>query len=960
MGLQIREILLVASPYDAFILEADGQLSELVLSETLDATPAITSVASGREALRLLAGGRRFDLVVATLHVGDVNAVEIGRALLEKDPQAPLVILASDARELAEFLARHGAAGVWQTFVWQGDVRLLSAIVRCVEDRKNVAHDAIEKGVQVILLVEDSVRYASSFLPAIYDELLEQSHRLLPEGINVAHKLARLRARPKILLCRTFEEAWDDFLAYETEILGVISDVEFPRARAWSATAGIELAKDVRKAAPDVPIVLQSSRPENDALARAAGAAFLLKGSPTLLHELRRLMTEYFGFGDFVFRLPDGTEVDRASDLKALEEKLRTVPVASIAYHGERNHFSKWLKARTEFAVAQKLRPRKVSDFASYEDLRKSLIASIAEYRSEQSRATVADFDRLAFDGTASFSRIGGGSLGGKARGLAFVRTLVSRHGLSDRFPGVTIGVPPAVVLGTQVFDRFLDESGLRDFAIHETDDAEVIRRFLEAEFPEDACQDLAAFLARVHWPLAVRSSSILEDSQYQPFTGVYDTHMLANDAAGIETRLADLLRAIKRVYASTFFRRAKGYLSATPYRLEEEKMAVLVQRIVGARRGRGARFYPDFAGVARSHNFYPAPPLAAADGIAAVALGLGRTVVEGGNCARFSPKAPQRLAPYASATELLDGSQREFWALDLAGAGDAEMREARYGLEVAEADGVLARLASTYSPENDALTDGIGRAGIRVVTFAPILKQEVFPLARVLQALLAAGEEGMSAPVEIEFAVNLDAPRGPELGILQMRPLALSREGDELALDDVGDETVLCRSRNVLGNGRIDVIRDLVVVDAARFERARSREAAEAIARLNARLSEDGRPYLLVGVGRWGSKDPWLGIPVTWEQISGARAIVETGLRDIAVSPSQGSHFFQNLMTFNVGYFTVGRPGADGFVDWAWLASQPADDEAGAVRHLRLSAPAVVTMNGRKNEGMILKPPAT
>jgi CheY-like chemotaxis protein len=950
-------VLLVASPYDAFILEADGQLSELVLSETLDATPAITSVGSGREAKALLEGPSRFDLVVSTLHAGDVNPLELGRALASKGGDVPLVLLASDARELSDFLLRHGSAGVWQTFVWQGDVRLLSAIVRCVEDRQNVAHDAIEKGVQVILLVEDSVRYASSFLPAIYDELLEQSKRLLPEGINVAHKLARLRARPKILLCRTFEDAWRDFRAYEPEILGIVSDVEFPKGGAWSASAGIELARDVRAAAPDVPVVLQSSRPENEPYARAAGAAFVRKGSPTLLHELRVLMTEYFGFGDFVFRLPDGMEVDRARDLKALEEKLKTVPVASIAYHGERNHFSKWLKARTEFAVAQKLRPRKVSDFATHEDLRKSLVQSIAEYRREQSRATVADFDRATFDAQSGFSRIGGGSLGGKARGLAFVRTLVARSALHARFPNVRLGVPPAVVLGTQVFDRFLDENHLRGFAIAEADEPELLRRFLAAPFPEDACEDLAAFLERAHWPLAVRSSSILEDSQYQPFTGVYDTHMLANDAPGMEARLAHLLRAIKRVYASTFSRRAKSFLDATPYRLEEEKMAVLVQKIVGARHGRGARFYPDFAGVARSHNFYPTPPLTPADGLAAVALGLGRTVVEGGNCVRFAPRAPQRVLPYASVSELLDSSQREFWALRLDGGADAELGESRYPLDVAEADGVLSRVGSTYSAENDAITDGIARPGIRVVTLAPILKQGLFPLAPILQDLLEAGEKGMNAPVEIEFAACLDAARGAELGVLQMRPLALSREGDELDEEAAREDELLVKSRSVLGNGRIGVIRDLVVVDAARFDRSRSREAADAIASLNARLVSEGRPFVLVGAGRWGSKDPWLGIPVTWEQISGARAIVETGLRDISVAPSQGSHFFQNLMTFNVGYFTIARPGVDGFVDWTWLAAQPAAAETGPVRHLRLAGPAVVTMNGRKNEGTISKP---
>jgi CheY-like chemotaxis protein len=953
---RIEEVLLVASPYDAFILEQDEQLDERSLSE-LDHTPDITAVSSGAEALALASREPRSRLILTTSHIGDMSAVEFARRVREIRPGTPVVLLAYDIGEVSALAARPETGdAIDAAFLWQGDVRLLGAIVRSVEDRRNVEHDATGFGVQVILLIEDNVRYTSSFLPTIYDELLAHSQRLLSEGMNLSHKRMRMRARPKILLCRTYEEAMAAFERYREEILGVVSDVEFPRNGARSPEAGLDFARAVRGQVRDVPVVLQSFRKENEALAIAAGASFLLKGSPVLLHDLRRFMVEYFGFGVFIFRLPDGTEVGRARDMKELEERLAEVPAASIAYHAERNHFSKWLKARTEFALARRLRPERVSDFATHEDLRRSLIGAIGAYRRDQNRRLVVDFDRQTFDAAGSFSRIGGGSLGGKARGLAFVRALLADQRLQDRFEGVEVSVPASVVLGTTVFDRFLDENSLRDFAINCADDDELLDRFRRAPFPREALHDLSSYLTRVKDPVAVRSSSLLEDSQYQPFTGVYDTIMLTNQG-DLPTRLERLVLAIKRVYASTFGQRAKSHIRATPYRLEEEKMAVILQRIIGARHG--DRFYPDFAGVARSYNFYPAAPVVASDGIAAVALGFGRAVVEGERCVRFCPRAPRQVAHFSSVPEILETSQTGFWALDLAGADDENPREVRFGLGAAEADGTLAAVGSTYSAENDAVYDGISRAGVRLVTFAQVLKHDAFPLASLLSALLKIGSDGGNAPVEIEFAVNLSVPRGApaEFGFLQMRQLAPSRELEELDVSGVDRSDLLCRTRQALGNGKIEGVKDLVVVDLHRFERAKSLESAQEVARLNEELLRGGTPYFLVGVGRWGSRDPWLGIPVTWEQISGARAIVETGLPGLKVEPSQGSHFFQNLVSFDVGYFTVDSDGADGFLDWDWLSAQPAVSEAGAVRHLAFDEPLLVKVNGRQHEGVIFKP---
>lgn len=958
---RIMDILLVARPYDSFILEEAGQLSERMLGEfrnlDLHYAPGLTAVASGGEALALARDQSRFNLVISALQLSDMDGAELARRFRAEGLAVPVVLLAFDNRDLKDFQARHDLSAVERMFLWQGDARILLAIVKYVEDKANAAHDSEAVGVQVIILIEDNVRYYSSFLAEIYSELLSHSQRLISEGVNLSQKIMRMRARPKILLCGTFEEAWQAFTRYQEHVLGVVSDIEFPKDGAWSAGAGLDLARLVKESWPDVPVLLQSSRPENEALARAVGADFLQKGSPLLLHELRRFMLGNFGFGDFVFRTPDGQEVGRATDLKSLEEALRAAPASSIAYHAERNHFSKWLKARTEFELAHELRPRKLTDFKDTEELRLSLIGSLGAYRRERGQMAVADFDRASFDLSSDFYRIGGGSLGGKARGLVFVRRALSESRIGQEFPGVRIAVPTSVVLGTDVFDAFLDQGGLRDFAISESDDDRIRERFLAAPFPEDPEADLRALLERVSYPLAVRSSSLLEDSAYQPFSGVYDTRMLRNNHPFLETRLSELLRAVKLVYASTFARRAKDYLRATPYRLEEEKMAVIVQRIVGL--AHGPRFYPDFAGVARSHNFYPTPPLSAADGIAALALGFGRTVVEGGNCLRMSPRFPQHVPQLSSIPEILRSSQRGFWALSLDGDESADrLEESRFELEAAFADGTLQHLGSTYSPENDALYDGVSRPGTRIVSFAGVLKHDVFPLARVLGRLLEIAAWGLGSAVEIEFAVSLPAgDQEAEFGFVQLRPLALSRETEAFEIRSVDEGQVLCRSSSVLGNGRLDDVRHVLVVDQHRFERSQSREVAGALAQFNAELLSAGHPYLLIGVGRWGSADPWLGIPVTWDQISGARVIVEAGFKDFRVTPSQGTHFFQNLSSFNVGYFTVNPDAGEGFVDWAWLTEQEALREASCVRLLAFERPVVVLLNGKKNEGVILKP---
>lgn len=965
MSRRVENIILASSLYDKFILQKDGRLSEVILGEFLDLhlhhTTGLTHVSSGAEVLaRAKADPGRYQLVITATQLGDMNAIELACLMRAEGLDIPAVLLAYDGGELAEFETHHDTSVLERVFLWQGDTRILLALVKFVEDRLNLEYDVGVAGVQVILVIEDNVRFYSSFLPMIYTEVIEHSQQLIPEGINVAHKILRMRARPKILLCTNYEEAWDYFSAYHQDVLGVISDIEFPHEGERDPEAGVTFARRVKEVWKDIPVVLQSSRPENEALAREVGASFLLKGSPTLIQDLREVMTQQFFFGDFVFRLCDGTEVARARDMRELVEMLHTVPDESLTVATSLNAFSRWLKARTEFALAALIRPRRMSDFRDASHVRADLLQAIEDYRREQSRALIGDFDRDNFDPCNSFSRIGGGSLGGKARALAFVRHLLNLHEIHDRFPGVEVTVPPAVVLATEVFDEFLESNDLRSFAVNEVETEELRARFQAATLPPKICRDLAAYLELATYPLAVRSSSLLEDSQYQPLAGIYDTFMLPNTDPDPDRRLAQLQAAIKAVYASAFSQRAKTYLEASPYRLEEEKMAVIVQRVVGSRHA--DRFYPDVSGVARSYDFYPVAPAQAEDGVVSVALGLGRTVVRGEAAHSFSPRYPRQVRP-TTLEQLLEVSQHEFWSLVLDTGGDRDrpdLWERRFPLSVAEADGTLGPVASTYDPDNEAVYDGLARPGIRVVTFAPLLKYGLFPLPEALELLLRVCSHGMAGPVEIEFAVNLSLPKDKpkEFACLQVRPMALSREHDQLDLSGIEPERVLCASGSVLGNGRRDGIRDVVVVDVNRFDRAHSREAAREVARINADLVKQRTPYLLIGVGRWGSADPWLGIPVTWEQILGARVIVEAELADVPVDPSQGSHFFQNLTSFQVGYFTV-RDGQapDDFVNWEWLAAQPAVREQQYTRHLRFEHPLVVKMNGKERRGVVLKP---
>ncbi len=964
MPCRVHNVLLVSSLYESFILEEEGLLTELISSEYVDMNlsqaPRVSRASTGKDALEFIKS-RPVDMVITMTRLGQWNLPDFAEAVKEIRPDMPVVVLAGENRELLRHPELSRCDSIDRIFVWNGDAKILLAIVKFVEDQLNAEHDTQYGDVRVIILVENSVRFYSAYLPLIYGELVKLTQTLMAEGINPMHRLLRMRARPKILMAETFEEAWELYSKFSEYMLGVISDIRFPKDGKLDDHAGLEFIRRIREETPHLPVLLQSSDGRHAKAAGKLRAYFLNKQSPSLLQDLQAFMLGYLGFGDFVFMMPDGREVGRAHDLASFEEAIATVPPESLVFHASSNHFSNWLMARTEFALATRIRPRKVSDFATVAELRQYLLDNLTEFRERAQSGVIADFSPTRLDVPMAFTRIGAGSIGGKARGLAFINALIRRYDLHHRFEGVRIAVPSSAAIGTDVYEEFLERNRLHKLVARKVGDEKIAKAFLAATLPQAISSDLTAFLKRVRYPLAVRSSSLLEDSQGQPFAGVYTTHMIPNNHADLDVRLDQLCSAIKLVYASTFFRNARRYLKATGRHSEEERMGVILQELVGS--AHHARFYPTFSGVARSHNSYPVGQMRPEDGVANVALGLGKTVVEGGQTLMFSPPLPHVLPQFPTTKDLLANSQREFYALDVSHpevypTPDANANLDKAGLDVAESDGTLAPIGSVYSPENDIVYDGVQRDGPRLVTFAHVLKSELFPLAAILRLLLEIGREGMACPIEIEFAVDMSA-QPMEFGVLQIRPtISLEGRGD-VDLRQADMQHAVCFSPRALGDGEMCGIHDIVYVKPDEFESSRTREIATELAKINDNLLHRGRQCVLIGPGRWGSADRWLGIPVTWEQISSAQVIVEASLEGFVVTPSQGTHFFQNLTSFGIGYFTVHPSLHEGFIDWDWLAAQEVVEETQFVRHVRVGEPLDVVLNGHTREGVVFKPGA-
>lgn len=974
---RVREILLVSSRYDAFILEEDGPLSERVFSEyselSLPWYPGVVHASTGEEALSLLRD-RRIDLVITTTRLGDTDPNRLGRAIKAQSPGTPVVLLTFSEADLRG-LGGVDPAGIDQAFVWSGDARILFAIHKLVEDWRNVDYDTKMAGVPVIIMVEDSIRHYSTCLIHLYFELVQQAQSLVAEGVNNLHKLLRLRTRPKVLLTSTYEEALAVYDRYREHVLALITDVEFPKGGEEDPEAGFKLVETIREDLPDLPVLLQSANATNARRAWELRTHYVDKRGSNLSREIHRFVSDSLGFGDFVFRLPDRTEVARARDTWEMERALASVPIESIRYHASRNHFSIWLRARGMFHLADMLRSRSLDEFRG--DLEKARATIIEVVR----RALFSEHDGMVTDFTTQQTaiesrvvRVGKGSIGGKARGIAFAASLLARWGDLD-MPGLPVKVPRTIIIGTEEFDRFIDANDLHEVLERTTDDQEILRAFLDAQLPEDLQNDLEAVWRTINGPLAVRSSSLLEDLQFQPFSGIYATYMLPNNHPDPAERFAELRRAIKAVWASTYSENARAYVASTPFMPEEEKMAVAIQYVVGQQHG--DRYYPHISGIALSHNYYPVKGQKAGEGVALLALGLGHIVVHGGHVLRFSPRNPAILPQFNGVKDLLRYSQRRFLALDMGRhtvdfEQDCESSLSFYDLEDAEHDGTLALAASVYSPEDDAIRDNLATKGRRVVTFNNVLKWNAIPLAPALDHLLRIVREAMGCAVEIEFAVDMgdwgksvgrgQRRREPCLYVLQIRPLATSFLDRQLEAPRLEPENLLAHTRAALGHGVLEDLRDVVYVKRGPFDMRKAQAIASEVGAVATELRDAGASFALIGPGRWGTSDPRLGIPVHWSQIAGASLIVETPVEGRAVEPSQGTHFFQNITSLGIGYLTVEhttRPEdpETNWLDLDWLDAQPAAHETESVRHVRLEQPLMAWLDGQRGRATILKP---
>ncbi len=965
MQKRIHRVLVICSNYDNYMLEEDGRIDEQIFNEyvslNLRYPPSFVQTDNAEDAFRILEEGN-IDLVISMLSLRGTDVFALAKMIKAKYEKIPIVVLTYFSREVSLRLEGEDLSAIDYVFCWLGDASLILAIIKLIEDKMNADHDIENIGVQAIILVENSIRYISSYLPNIYRIVLIQSLDFQREALNEHQRMLKMRGRPKILLAKNFNEALNLYKKYKYNVLGVISDISYKRDGVVDENAGIELCKVVMADDDKVPFLLQSSSSVHKKMAEELGAGFINKYSKSLSLELRNFIIQNLAFGPFIFKNPDTMEpIAIATDLQSLQQKILTIPDRTLEYHATRNHFSKWLNARALFPVAQMFKYIRKEDFDSMDEMRRFLYVAISSFRLGKGRGVIAKFDKSNYDEYQVFSRIGDASIGGKARGLAFINKIIKTHKLFSKFQDVLISIPRTVVLSTDIFDEFMDHNNLYPVALSDLSDDEILNRFLSAELPGRVYQDFYAFLSvsRNH-PIAVRSSSKLEDSHYQPFAGIYSTYMIPRHPENKQmvTMVSD---AIKEVYASVFYKGSKAYMTATANVIDEEKMGIILQEVCGNRHG--DLFYPTLSGVAQSINYYPIGSENSEDGIANVAFGLGKHIVEGGMSLRFSPRHSKKILQLSSAEEALRNTQKEFRALDLkvnsfVPSTDDGMNIPKIGISDVNNDAAMKYVASTYDYNNNILRDGITYPGKRVITFSNILQHKLFPLADILSDLLELGQQEMNNPIEIEFAANLETPPGtPRIfNFLQIRPIVHSDETSNINLAGIRPGDTIIYSESALGNGTFKGIRDIVYVKPESFNAARNKDVARDIERINNTFTKQGAGYILVGPGRWGSTDPWLGIPVRWPQISSARVIVESGLKNYRIDPSQGTHFFQNLISFRVGYFTVNPFINEGFYDVDYLNRLAAVYEDEYVRHITFEKPLDVMVDGKKHKGVIMK----
>ena len=964
MNKRIYNVLLIATKYDAFMLEDDGRVDEQIFNEytslSLRYPPRFTQVTTEEEVLAELKD-RNFELIICMPNMDNRDIFAAATEIKIHYPNIPIVVLTPFSKEVSKRIANEDLSAIDYVFSWLGNAELLLAIIKLIEDKMNAPDDTASVGVQIILLVEDSVRFYSSALPHLYKFVLEQSQMFAKEALNDHQRTLRMRGRPKIKLARTYEEAVRIFNQYRDNMLGIISDMSFMHDGVKDPYAGYKFGQYVRKTGLIIPFVLESSEASNKVYAKELGASFIDKNSKSYPQDLRKKIMQRFGFGDFVILNPQTKEeIMRIKDLKDLQKKVFQIPDDSLVYHLSRNHFSRFFYSRAMFPPAEVLKRVDVSDYKDMDEARKLIFDLIVQYRRMKNSGVVAVYQKERFDEYSNFARIGDGSLGGKGRGLAFIGAMVKRYPKleHDHF---AVTIPKTVVICTDIFDEFMETNELYPVALSDVDDETILKYFLRASLPARLIEDLMVFFDVVKSPIAVRSSSLLEDSHYQPFAGIYSTYMVPKleDKYDMLRTLSD---AIKAVYASVFYRDSKAYMTATSNLIDQEKMAIVLQEVVGNRYN--DRFYPTISGVARSLNFYPIGNEKAEDGIANIALGLGKYIVDGGQTLRFSPRHPHNILQMSTMDFALRETQTRFYALDLKNLADQfsvddSFNLLRLNLKDADADGSLKFIVSTYDPYDQVIRDGYYPGGRKILSFVNVLQHEVFPLADTLDQILHVGQDEMGRPIEIEFAVNID-PQNPGFAtfyLLQVRPIVDNKEVMEEDLTLVEQEDTILTSTSVLGHGIVTDVQDIIYVKTGAFCSSNNQSIAYDIEKMNRQFTGEEKNYVLVGPGRWGSSDSWLGIPVKWPHISNARVIVECGLENYRVDPSQGTHFFQNLTSFGVGYFTINPFKGDGWFDEGYLNSLPAVEETEYLRHVRFDKPVVIKMDGKKSLGVVLKP---
>ncbi len=969
MASKVGEILLVSCPYDAFIMEEEGRLSTRIINEykglNLSKPPRLTWASSASEAFELLKL-KKFDLIIAMPGLDGMDVNTFGEKVKSLYLDLPFFMLLHNTCDIDNYMCEHTSSAVDRTYIWGGNADLLLAIIKNFEDEKNVEADTQKANVRVIILVEDSPYHFSSFLPVLYKQIVLQTQSVIEESINEEQRLLKMRGRPKVLVAHDFEGAMALYEKYKPYVLSVFSDMRFPKNGKEDDSAGYKLLKKIKKETPDLPLLTLSTEEHNREKVMDIPSVFINKNSNNLNDQIKSFFVSYLGFGAFVFRLPTGEEIARVSDLQAMEKLLSEIPDESIVYHAINNDFSRWFMARSEIDFALKLKPYKISDFPDPQDLKQFLIDSIRTRRKGSKQGQIIDFDSQRFDADTDFIKIGAGSLGGKARGLAFMASQMKRSDtLKNKFPDVEIKIPQTFVISTDSFKQFIEENNLAEILEMDPplEDEQIVERFARSKLPQWLEKSLGIYLGTVRYPIAVRSSSLFEDAHYQPFAGLYNTYMLPNVHPSIEKRLERLIVAVKMVYASTYFKAPRSYAKSTMHRTEDEEMAVVLQQLTGTEHDK--LFYPAISGVAQSYNFYPISHLNADDGISYIALGLGKIVMEGGQTLRFCPKHPEFLPQFSVVDDILKNSQKHFYALKLDEFPEedqfistATQDPTLVKLELSDAANhpVVQALCSTFHMQDNRIRDSFSAKGFPVLTFAHILKYNAYPLAGLLEEVTQIGSKWMGTSVEVEFAVTLPekADEKLEFSLLQIRPMGRYRQNMEIKIAEDDIKKAFCYSTQSLGNGEYKDIYDIVYVDPDTFDPVETIEIAAQINKINATFNDSGRKYILIGPGRWGTSDRWMGIPVAWSDISNVGVMVETTIESIKADPSQGSHFFQNITSLGISYITI-LDRAEDFIDYAFFRCRECENTTQYLRHIRFKKPIQILVDGKTSKAVLM-----